>query len=238
MFLHPLHRFPDSFDPGAFIAAHPLGAWVCPAADGLVANHLPFVLDRQRGPQGTLLGHVSRANGVWRQLAAESACVVLFQGAQAYITPNWYPGMAEHGRVVPTWNYAVVHVHGVARVAHGREWLMDMLDRLTHAQESTQPAPWRAVDAPAEYIDGLLQAIVGIEIQVTRIEAKLKASQDEALADRAGTVQGLRAERSGSALAMADWVAQALQGDCACPRRGAAGSATAPSAKQPLPPGP
>jgi transcriptional regulator len=191
--------------------AHPLGAWVCRGRDELIANHIPFFLDRRRGPHGTLLGHVARANPVWKELSAAPPSVVMFQGPQAYITPGWYPGKAEHGQVVPTWNYVVVHAHGVARVMDDREALLGLLNRLTDANEAQQATPWRVADAPPAYIDKMLNAIVGIELPITRLEGKLKASQDEAGPDRLGTVLGLR--RVPGQAAMADLVMQAIRAD-------------------------
>lgn len=210
MYIPKAHRFTDGETVTALIQSHPLGAWVCQGSQGLVANHVPFFLDRQRGPQGTLIGHVARANAVWRELTPATATVVMFQGPQAYITPGWYPGKAAHGCVVPTWNYAVAHVHGVARAVEDRAWLLAMLERLTQANEASQAAPWRVSDAPPDCIDRLLRAIVGIEIPIDRIEARLKASQDEALEDRLGTVAGLRAAAGDAALAVADLVEAAL----------------------------
>jgi len=216
MYLHPDHRFTDPEAALALLAAHPLGSWVCAGADGLVANHLPFFLDRGRGPRGTLVGHVSRANPVWRQLDADgSTSVVVFQGPQAYVSPGWYPGKARDGRVVPTWDYAVVHAHGRARAVHDRAWLRAMLDRLTDAHEAGRPAPWHVADAPADYLDALLGGIVGIELPIDRLESRLKASQDEARDDRVGTVQGLRRQPGDAARQMAALVKQALDAEAA-----------------------
>jgi transcriptional regulator len=156
---------------------------------------------------------VARANGVWRQLGADTPSVVLFQGPQAYITPGWYPGKAAHGRVVPTWNYVAVHAHGRARVVDDRAWLLAMLNRLTDAQEAGRAAPWRVSDAPSDYIDRMLRAIVGIEIPIDRLEGRLKASQDEAAPDRLGTVQGLQEQGGDQAQAMAALVQDALLAD-------------------------
>ena len=206
MYVRQDHRFEDVDAQFSLIEEHALGAWVLQGEDGLVANHIPFLLDRTRGPYGTLVGHVARANPVWKSLAAGSRSLVIFQGPHSYITPNWYPGKAEHGKVVPTWDYAVVHAHGVARAVEDRDWMMDMLERLTNAQEASQPAPWRVGDAPADYIDKLLRAIVGIEIPIERLQGKLKASQDEAVRDRIGTVEGLRGLLRPKADAMADLV--------------------------------
>ncbi|MGJ9416598.1 FMN-binding negative transcriptional regulator [Massilia sp. CMS3.1] len=212
MYVRQDHRFTDVDAQYALIEDHALGAWVIHSEDGLVANHVPFLLERSRGPHGTLVGHVARANPVWRALDTATASLVMFQGPQSYITPSWYPGKAEHGKVVPTWDYAVVHAHGVARAIEDPAWLMDMLERLTNANEAAQPAPWRVKDAPADYIDKLLRAIVGIEIPIARLEGKLKASQDEAVRDRLGTVEGLRGLLRPKA-AMADLVLTALEGE-------------------------
>lgn len=211
MYVNKHHRFDDAGAMQALIDAYALGAWVLAGRDGLIANHIPFLLDRERGPHGTLVGHVARANPVWRMLDAQVESMVIFQGPQAYITPNWYPGKAEHGKVVPTWDYAVVHAHGVARAIEDRDWLLAMLGRLTGTHEATLQRPWRIEDAPPAYIDKLLRAIVGIEIRIDRLEGKLKASQDEAQEDRIGTVAGLRGLSDPKAGAMADLVKGALE---------------------------
>ena len=195
----------------ALIESHPLGAWVCQTEEGLLANHVPFFLDRTRGPHGTLMGHVARANTVWRQLTSTAASLVLFQGPQAYISPGWYPSKAEHGRVVPTWNYVVGHAHGVARVVEDPAWMLGMLNRLTNSQEAKHNLPWQVSDAPAGFIDKLMHGIVGIEIPIDRLQGKLKASQDEDLQDRLGTVSGLRSLPTTPAQAMAELVAQAIE---------------------------
>lgn len=213
MYLPPHHRLDDRDALFALIEAHPLGTWVCQGAGGLIVNHIPFLLDRSQGTHGTLLGHVARANPVWRTWSADMPCVVAFQGPQAYITPGWYPGKAEHGRVVPTWNYTVAHAHGEARVIDDRDALLALLSRLTDVHEAPQAASWRVADAPAPFIDQLMRAIVGIQIPIDRLEGKLKASQDEAWADREGTVNGLRACPGEAAQAMADLVQKARDND-------------------------
>ena len=210
MYLPPYHAQPDTDALRALIDAHPLGAWVCQSSDGLVANHIPFLLDRSRGASGALLGHVSRGNTVWQQLQGDAQSVVLFQGPQSYITPTWYPSKIEHGKVVPTWNYAVAHVHGVARAIHDKDWLLELLTRLTAANEAAMPIPWKVADAPSDFIDRLMGAVVGIEIPIDRIVGKLKVSQDEAVQDRLGTVAGLTAQGTGNARAMAALVQQAM----------------------------
>lgn len=212
MYVSKHHQLTDREAIWSLVEAHPLGAWVCCSAGGPLANHVPFFLDRTRGPHGTLIGHVARANPVWRELNPATRSVVMFQGAQAYITPGWYPGKADHGKVVPTWNYAVAHAHGIARVVEDRDWLLAMLKRLTDAQEAKQALPWRVDDAPADYIDKMLRAIVGIEIPIDRLEGKLKLSQDEALQDRIGTVTGLRAMPGEETRVMAGLVLNAIEG--------------------------
>ena len=210
MYIPKYHAFTDEPALHTHIANHPLGTWVCLADGSLVANHIPLLLDRAHGPHGRLIGHVSRANPVWRQLSGGAPSVVTFMGPQAYITPAWYPGKSEHGKVVPTWNYVTVHVHGTARAVENADWMLDMLTRLTDAQESANPAPWKVSDAPCDYVKSMLRAIVGIEITIERLEGRLKVSQDEDTADRHGTVQGLQQMPDTQAQAMAALVHKAL----------------------------
>lgn len=210
MYLPTYHRMTDPEAAYALLRSSPLGAWVCQTPEGLVANSIPFVLDRSRGPLGTLIGHVSRANAVWRALGDGAASVVMFQGPQAYITPGWYPGKAAHGKVVPTWNYVAAHAHGVARAVEDAAWLRDMLERLTAQQEAGQPTPWRPADAPPEFIDRLLRAIVGIEIPIDRLEGKSKLGQDEDLQDRLGAATGLQRQLPSCQHDMATLILQSL----------------------------
>ena len=210
MYLPPYHRLDDEAAQFDLIERHPLGTWVCQGAAGLTVNHIPFLLDRSQGPHGTLLGHVARANTVWHELNTAMPSVVAFMGPQGYITPSWYPGKAEHGRVVPTWDYAAVHVHGVARVVNDPDRLLDLLTRLTDAHEARQATAWQVADAPADFIESLMRAIVCIQIPITRLEGRLKASQDEAHADRQGTVAGLRARGCEADHALADLVENTL----------------------------
>ncbi|TXH90828.1 MAG: FMN-binding negative transcriptional regulator [Rhodoferax sp.] len=210
MYIRKQHQLTDLEAIFSLIENHALGAWVCTVDGVLEANHIPFFLDRSQGASGTLIGHVSRANPVWRALEAGLPSVVLFQGPQSYISPGWYPGKTEHGKVVPTWNYVVAHVHGVARARQEPDWLRGMLQRLAQVHEGPQPVPWRLDDAPADYIDKMLRAIVGIEIPIDRLVGKLKASQDEDMQDRLGTVAGLAQSPGDEAQAMAALVRQAI----------------------------
>lgn len=192
MYTPKYHALTDVAAMRTHIAEHPLGAWVCMSQDQLMANHIPFVLDVQHGTHGRLLGHVSRANPVWRELAGGTPSVVMFMGPHAYITPSWYPSKHQHGQVVPTWNYVTVHAHGMARAVEDTEWILDVIKRLTDALESRREKPWKVSDAPTAYIDQMLRAVIGIQITIERLEGRLKVSQDEAEQDRLGTVEGLR----------------------------------------------
>ena len=191
----------------ALIRAHPFGTWVRHAADGLIADHVPFLLDEARGPNGTLVGHVARANPVWREFGdAPSGApdsLVIFQGAQGYVSPSWYAAKHEHGKVVPTWNYVVVQVHGKPHAIHDRDWLLRFVTRLTDVHEAARAAPWQVGDAPADYIDGLLGSIVGIEIAITRMVGKWKVSQNRSAADRRGVAAGLVTLGDAASAAMA-----------------------------------
>lgn len=185
------------------LAAHPLGTWIVWQDGEPVANHVPFQLDASRGPHGTLIGHVARANPVWRGLGGAgdgsgARSIVVFQGAQGYVTPSWYASKREHGKVVPTWNYAVVHAHGMAVAIEDRGRLLEIVRALTGVHESGRAVPWAVEDAPADFTAQLLEAIVGIEIPLERLVGKWKMSQNRPAADRAGVAEGLLAESSGA----------------------------------------
>jgi transcriptional regulator len=186
----------------ALIRAHPLATLVTVSGGVAEANHLPLLAEPDPAPDGSLHGHVARANPLWRQ-PPEGEVLAVFQGPQTYVTPSWYPSKREHGKVVPTWNYAVVHIRGPLVIHDDREWLRDLVSRLTRSQEASRPQPWGIDDAPAEYIDRMLEAIVGIEIPVTSIEGKWKVSQNRAQADRSGVAAGLSARGDAEALQMA-----------------------------------
>ena len=190
----------------ALIRAHPLGTLVTLGARGLNANHLPFLLDPDPAPHGTLTGHVSRANPAWRDFDREVQALVVFQGADSYITPSWYPTKRHTGKVVPTWNYAVVHAYGFLRVVEDATRLRAIVERLTAEHEASRPQPWKASDAPPEYIEQMLRGIVGIEIAIARLVGKWKASQNRDRADRDGVAEGLRGLGDPAAAAMAELV--------------------------------
>lgn len=171
---------------------HALGALVTSGTGGLTANHVPFLLDTEPGPFGTLRAHVARANPVWREFSADVEALVIFQGPQTYITPSWYATKKESGKVVPTYNYMVVHAHGVMRAIDDAVWLREFVGRLTDRMESTRAQPWAVTDAPEAFIAAQLRAIVGIEIKLTRLVGKWKVSQNRNDVDREGVVAGLR----------------------------------------------
>jgi transcriptional regulator len=175
----------------AFIDAHPLGALVTQRASGMTADHVPMLRATLDDGTPVLRGHVARANQVHRELAEDASVLVIFSGPQAYITPSFYPSKQEHGRVVPTWNYSVVHVRGRIRFIYDAPWLHDLVSQLTDRHEATRPAPWQVSDAPADYIEGMLKAIVGLEIRIEAIEGKFKQSQNRDARDRAGVAAGL-----------------------------------------------
>ncbi len=177
----------------SLIQSHPLGAWVALGDGELVANHIPFAIDTSRGPLGTLVGHVARANPIWRQLHSAVPALVIFQGPQAYVTPSWYPSKHEHGKAVPTWNYVVVHASGIPNFVHDAAWLHDHVSSLTHRHESAQAVPWAVADAPADYIDKMVRAIVGVEIPIDGLIGKWKMSQNRSGRDQMGVAAGLLA---------------------------------------------
>jgi transcriptional regulator len=159
---------------------------------GLVATHLPLLLDESRGEYGTLTGHVSRANVQWRETDPDAEALIIFLGLDSYVTPNWYPAKQETGRVVPTWNYAAIHAYGRITFIEDPEWLRTMVSDLTKKHEASFPAPWKVTDAPAVYIDSQLKAIVGFEFQIVRLEGKQKFNQNRSVEDRLGVIEGLR----------------------------------------------
>lgn len=183
--LDELHRF---------IRDNPLGALVVHGPNGLDANHLPFELDPVTGAQGHLLAHVARANPVWKEVKDGDEALVLFRVAGAYISPNWYPSKQQSPRHVPTWNYQAVHVHGRISIRDDERFVRGVVARLTHRHEARTGAtrPWKMTDAPKEFIDQMLGAIVGIEIEITRMIGKWKLGQNREDRDRVGAAEELR----------------------------------------------
>lgn len=183
------------------VGLHPFGALVLDGPGGLDADHLPFEIAAPTpdAPLGVLRAHVARANPLWRRDGA--AALALFQGPSAYVSPAFYAQKAISGKVVPTWNYAVVHAHGRLRAVEDPAWLLGLLGRLTDRHEAARPAPWKVDDAPRDYVEGLLRAIVGIEIVIERLEGKWKASQNRPDDDRARIIAGLGEQEPGAGMA-------------------------------------
>lgn len=189
----PPHFREDSLDAQhGLIRAHPLGLLISAGAEGLVANPIPFTVYPHEGAFGTLRCHVSRANRQWQDLQTVEECLVVFQGPQAYITPSWYAAKAETGKVVPTWNYAVVQARGRPLVTDDAGWLRRQIADLTDANEQRFLEPWHVDDAPDDFVAGQLKGIVGIEIVIDRVEGKWKMSQNRTVEDRGRVAAGLK----------------------------------------------
>lgn len=177
----------------ALMRAHPLATLVSHGADGLEANHVPLLLGTEAGPHGTLRGHVARGNPLASQ-AVDSEILVIFQGEECYISPSGYATKAEHGKVVPTWNYCAVHAYGRLRVIDDADWLLAQLTALTVEHEAGLAKPWAVGDAPADYVGKMLGAIVGIEISIDRLIGKWKVSQNQPAVNQASLVEALAGE--------------------------------------------
>jgi transcriptional regulator len=173
---------------------YPLATLVTNGADGLDANHLPFELDASAGTSslGVLRAHVARANPVWKEVADGAEVLVIFHGPEHYISPNWYPSKHEAHRQVPTWNYQVVHAHGKITIRDDEKFLRGLVGRLTKVHEAGEETPWKMGDSSREFIDSMLAAIVGIEIDITRLVGKSKLGQNKERRDLQGAIDGLR----------------------------------------------
>lgn len=203
MYNPPHFAITDTAELHRIIESYPLGTLVT-HFDGLDANHLPFEFDPQRGEFGTLTAHVARANPICQTAAQGGDVMVIFRGAEGYISPNWYPSKHETHRLVPTWNYEVVHAHGHIKLLDDEKFVRGVVARLTREHEATEPKPWKMGDSAPEYINGMLAAIVGLEITITRLEGKAKLSQNRELRDRQGAVKVLQdKEREALAASMA-----------------------------------
>jgi transcriptional regulator len=213
MYSTPLFREQRLEVKHALIRAHPLGTLVTRTVQGLIANLIPFLIDPKASENGTLKGHVARANSQWREFDPNYDALVIFQGSQTYISPSWYETKRQTGKVVPTWNYVVVQAHGRLVIRDDPDWVSTQIRQLTETQESKRAHPWAVSDAPREFIEQQVRAIVGIEIPISRLEGKWKVSQNRPQADREGVVEGLKEGADDNGLAMAALVASALSGD-------------------------
>ena len=184
------------------IDAHPFASLITMGPAGLVASHIPMVLERDGTALGVLRGHVSRANLQWKDFNPEVEALAIFMGPEHYITPTWYPEKAETGKVVPTWNYAVVHVYGRLSIHDGPDWLRPHLEALTNVHEAGTAAPWKVADAPDDFVSAMMKGIVGLEIAITRLAGKWKASQNRPEKDRLAVAEGLGELETESSRAM------------------------------------
>jgi len=205
-------RVEDIAQMHALMRARPFAALVSSSANGLYGTHLPTVL-KDDGANGLIECHLARANPHWKDLADGNEALMIFQGPEGYITPNWYPSKALHGKAVPTWNYAVVHAYGRPAVVQDKDWLRRHVTELTTQQEASEAQPWAVSDAPESYVDVMLRGIVGFRFAITRLEGKWKMSQNREIPDREGVVEGLTARASGDDLAIAEAVARATGPD-------------------------
>jgi len=186
----------------ALMRGRPFASLISAGSNGLFASHLPTVL-KNDGPYGVIECHLARANPHCKDLADGNEALMIFQGPNAYITPNWYPSKARDGKVVPTWNFAVVHAYGRPEVMTRQDWLLRHVTELTAQQESNETKPWVPSDAPAPYVEAMLRGIVGFRFAITRIEGKWKMSQNRETQDQSGVVKGLSKRREGNDLEIA-----------------------------------
>lgn len=175
----------------AQIVQHPFGTLVTHGAGGLDANHIPFELVADEGEHGMLRAHVARANPVWQDVANGDEVLVIFRAGDAYISPNWYPSKHEAHKQVPTWNYVVVHAHGRIAIRDDERYVRGVVGRLTRTHEAAMPQPWKMGDAPPDFLDTMLKAIVGIEIEITRLVGKSKLGQNKETRDIRGAGEAL-----------------------------------------------
>lgn len=174
------------------IRAYPLATLATHSLGGLNANHIPLHLSESPAPYGTLRGHIARANPVLGEIAEGTETLAIFHGPNSYITPSWYATKKDTGKVAPTWNYAVVHAYGVLRVVDNASWLRAQLDALTNHNEASLPEPWSVSDAPTEYVERIMAAIVGIEMVITKLLGKWKVSQNQPSQNQASVILGLK----------------------------------------------
>ena len=173
------------------IEKNPFGVFVTNGKGGLDANHIPFLLNPNDGPQGVLHCHVARANSVWQAISTGDEVLIIFRAAESYVSPNWYPSKHDFHKQVPTWNYMVAHVHGHVTIRDDERYIRTIVARLTRVHEASEPQPWKMSDSSREFIDMMVKAVVGIEIQITRLVGKMKLSQNKEVRDIRGAGEAL-----------------------------------------------
>jgi|AP12_2_1047962.scaffolds.fasta_scaffold06737_2 transcriptional regulator len=189
-----------------------LATLVTASPDGLAASHVPMLLDAAQGPNGTLIGHVARANPLWQRVTPDMPALAIFAGPDAYISPSWYATKQETGKVVPTWDYVAVHAHGTIEFFDDADRLLDVVTRLTDRHEGGRAAPWAVADAPDDFVATMLKAIVGFHLPIGRLEGAWKMSQNRNETDRAGVVAGLQDDADANGSAVAALIAGGLAG--------------------------
>jgi transcriptional regulator len=209
MYTPPQFKVEDIGEAHALMRTRPFAVLVTMGSDGLTATHLPTVLKIDgAGELGRIECHLARPNPQWKTLSADVDALVIFQGAEAYVRPGWYASKAEHGKAVPTWNYAVVHAYGRLEVVQDQSWLLAHVSDLSDQQEAPYAARWATSDAPESYMAVMARGIVGLKLEITRLEAKVKMSQNREDRDRAGVVEGLRERALGQDAEAATLVAK------------------------------
>lgn len=212
MYQPPAFKEHDHAAMAQLMRACPLGLLITAGASGVIANAIPFLYDPEPAPFGTLRCHVAKANGQWKEIGDGLEALVVFQGSDHYIRPNWYETKRETHKVVPTWNYAMVQARGIARAIEDKHWLAQQIRAVTTMMEGGAPEPWSVEDAPEDFIASQIKGIVGIEIAITALDGKWKTSQNRNEADRQGVVAGLSQLGDPAAEEMAALVAGTLKG--------------------------
>jgi len=209
MYTPSYFKVADAADVHAMMRAQPFAILITHGSEGLTATHLPTVLKVDADcPLGRIECHLARPNPQWKTLTPDADALMIFQGPEAYIRPGWYPAKAEHGKVVPTWNYAAVHAYGRLEAVEDKDWLLAHVGELSDQQEAPYAAPWSTTDAPATFLDALVRGIVGLKLTISRLEGKSKMSQNRPAPDRAGVVVGLAQRAQGEDAAIAALVAK------------------------------
>lgn len=207
MYTPTFNRAEDEAGLRTFVAHARTGWLVTNGKDAApCATYLPVLWRDDR-----VIAHFARANPHWREISPDTQTLVIVTGPEAYVSPSWYATKAEHGKVVPTWNYSAVHLTGLARVHEETEWLRMAVEELTNEHEQRREEPWHVTDAPSSYVDGQLRGIVGVEVTVTRVEGKTKLSQNRSRADREGVVEGLRESGRPDEQGVAEEMAMAVE---------------------------
>ncbi len=208
LYMPPAFRIEDLPQLHSHMERHPFATLITVGADRPLVSHLPLLLDRSEGQHGVLWGHLAKANPQISLTLRHALATAIFHGPDAYVSPNWYASKQEHGKVVPTWNYAVVHARGAIRFFEDEAGLRRIVDRLTDKHEKTQARPWSTQDAPERYIQAQLKGIVGFQIEITELDGKYKLSQNRPEADRKGVVAGLASSSTSGDSETADLMKQ------------------------------